>query len=375
MINGNKINKNAEKPKVIVAPLDWGLGHATRCIPIINELIYQDCEVIIAANGATFSLLKKEFPTLQFLPLKGYNIKYIRNKTWLPFKLLLQLPKIIFLILKENRWLKKVASDFEIDAIISDNRFGLHHSKLPSIYITHQLLIKTGNTFTEKILQKIHYHFIKKYTHCWVPDFKKSGLAGELSHPKNIPGNTIYIDPLSRLKKLDSLPQLYDILVSISGPEPQRSVFENIVLNQIKNQTKKILLIRGLPENNAQPINGLENVKVINHLSSDELNIAFQQSDIIICRSGYTTIMDLVKINKRALLVPTPGQTEQEYLSKYLKEKNYFFSIDQDNFSLGEDLDKAFSFSLPDEHGYMDNYKKVINEFVQSLKSGNFAPQ
>ena len=331
--------------------------------------------MIIAANGATFSILKKEFPTLQFLPLKGYNIKYTRNKSLLPFKLLLQFPKIIFLILKEKRWLKKITRDYEIDAVISDNRFGLHHKTLPCVYITHQLLIKTGNIFTEKILQKIHYHFIKKYSCCWVPDFKENGLTGELAHQKNIPSNIIYINPLSRFQKQKSISKVYDVLISISGPEPQRSVFENMLLSQIKNSTKKVLLVRGLPENNMQLISGLENVTIMNHLSSVELNIAFQQSDIIICRSGYTTIMDLVKINKCAVLIPTPGQTEQEYLSKYLKGKNYFFSIEQDNFSLNRNLEQASHFVAPNESERMDIYKKVINEFVQSLKSGDFAPQ
>jgi uncharacterized protein (TIGR00661 family) len=375
LINGNKINKNSETPKILIAPLDWGLGHATRCIPIINELISQNCEVIIAAGGSSFSLLKKEFPALVFVRIKGYNIKYSRNKRWMPLKLLFQSPKIIFLILKENRQLKKIRRDYKIDAVVSDNRFGMYHKSLPSIYITHQLLIKTGNSFTEKVLLKLHYYFIKKYSNCWVPDSKEKGLAGNLSHPINLPANTIYIGPLSRFKKKDNISIVYDILISISGPEPQRSVFEKIMLEQIKKTSKKILFVRGLPDENKGLINPSKNIKIANHFTAEELNMAFQQSEIVICRSGYTTIMDLIKINKRAVLIPTLGQTEQEYLANYLKEKKYFYSVDQNNFSFDKDINSAIYFSPPNEKIYMDEYKKVITEFVQSLKSVNFAPQ
>ncbi len=375
MINGNKFNKNLLKPKILIAPLNWGLGHATRCIPIINELLFQNCEVIIAAHGSVFSLLKKEFPSIAFLQIHDYRIKYSRNKKWLPFALLFQLPKIIFSVWREHSWLKKIVKDYEIDAVISDNRFGMYHISLPSIYITHQLLIKTGNSYTEKFAQRLHYHFIKKYNYCWVPDFMENGLAGKLSHPENIPGNVLYIGPLSRFRKQVDLTKVYDVLISISGPEPQRSFFEKIILMQINNSNKKILLVRGLPEEKEKLVTELKNVEIINHLQAQELSFAFQQSEIIICRSGYTTIMDLIKINKRAILVPTPGQTEQEYLSKYLMKKKYFYSVEQDKFSLSEDIDKATSFSPVNDEVCMDNYKKVINEFVQSLKSGNFATQ
>ncbi|MGH2646779.1 MAG: glycosyltransferase, partial [Ginsengibacter sp.] len=281
MINGDKINKNPKKPKVLIVPLNWGLGHATRCIPIINELIFQNCEVIIAADGGVFSLLKKEFPTLVFIRIKGYNIKYSRNKSWLPFILLLQFPKIMFSIWKENLWLKKIIDNYNIDAIISDNRFGMYYKKLPSIYITHQLLIKTGKNFTEKILQKFHYFFIKKYTCCWVPDSKENGLAGELSHPVNIPPNILYIGPLSRFEKKNDISKVYDILISISGPEPQRSFFEKKIFSQIKNSDKKILFVRGLPEGNNQAVSKQKNSEIIDHLPSKELNIAFHQSEVI----------------------------------------------------------------------------------------------
>lgn len=375
MINGNNFNSLHQKTRILIAPLDWGLGHATRCIPIINELIYQNCEVLIAASGNSFFLLKKEFPSLVILRIKSYKVKYSRSKRWLPIKLFLQFPQIAFSTLKENLWLKKCIEKHKIDAVISDNRFGMYSKKIPSVYITHQLLIKTSNPFFEKIVQKLHYYFIKKYNYCWVPDYEENGLAGELSHQENMPSNILYIGPLSRFQLLKDVPQIYDVLISISGPEPQRTIFEKIILHQLNNFNKRILFVRGLPDENRNLKTDIESVKIVNHLSSNELNTAFQQSEIIISRSGYTTIMDLVKIAKHAVLVPTPGQTEQEYLSTHLMEKKFFYSVEQDKFSLNTVYNNASAFQFSNIPSCMNNYKKVISEFVLSLKSSNFETQ
>ena len=375
MINGNNFNKDQLKLRILVTPLDWGLGHATRCIPIINELIKLNCEVFIAADKETFCLLKKEFPTIVFLRLKGYEIKYSLNKRGFSFKMLLQFPKIFYAIRNENKWLKKIVKENNIDAVISDNRFGMHCKNVPCIYITHQLFIKTGKAFSEKIAQKIHNYFIRKYTSCWIPDFKENGLAGKLSHPEKIPSNVIYIGPLSRFDKLPDVEKIYDLLISISGPEPQRTIFENIILSQLKNYSGKALVIRGLPDEKGTLNPPNESIKIINHLPSHELNKAFEQTEMVISRSGYTTIMDLIKLKKSAILVPTAGQTEQEYLAKYLSEKKYFYSVEQQNFSLNTALNNVDDFPFIYLNRPSEEYKKTINEFVLSLKTGNFAPQ
>ncbi len=374
MSNGNNFNKALRQPRILIAPLDWGLGHATRCIPIINELLKRNCAVYIAAEGQTFSLLKNEFPDIVFLRLKGYGITYSRKPTFLQFSLLMQLPKILLSIVHERNWLKKTVSQFQLDAVISDNRFGMHCKEVPCIYITHQLFIKTGNSVTEKIAQKIHAYFIRKYAQCWVPDFPEQGLAGKLSHPKKIPSNAIYLGPLSRFEELQNVAKVYDLLISISGPEPQRTVFENIVFAQLEDFTGKVLVVRGLPgEKNRMPETATLTIK--NHLSAKELNIAFEEAGMVICRSGYTTIMDLIKLKKKAILVATPGQSEQEYLAQYLLEKKYFYSVEQNAFSLKEALKAASGFPFTASSQSLEEYKKVVNEFVRSIKTGNFAPQ
>ena len=364
-----------EKKRILIAPLDWGLGHATRCIPIIKELLTLDCEVLIAADKKIFLLLKKEFPNTVFLPCKGYEIQYSRSKGLFSLHLLFQFPKIIFSIFKEKKWLKKAVKLHSIDAVISDNRFGMFHKKIPSIYITHQLFIKTGNRVTEFIAQKIHYYFIKKYTACWVPDKKINGLAGLLSHPKKNPQNVFSIGTLSRFKPIKNLEKTYDLLITISGPEPQRNIFEKIIVQELKDFSGKALVIRGIPseENVYSSLN--DSIMIIDHLAADELNKVMQQSKIIISRSGYSTVMDLVALGKKAILIPTPGQTEQEYLAEYLYEKKYFFSVEQKNFSLPQALEKYSTFAFETFHFSNQEYKKIIHEFVLSLKSHNFAPQ
>lgn len=366
-------NRPSSKLRIFLSPLDWGLGHATRCIPIIKALLAMDCEVIIGADKASYILLKKEFPKLKFIRLKGYEIKYSRKIEDFYLKMLIQLPRIITVICYENRQLQQIIKKYKIDAVISDNRFGLHSRLVPCVYITHQLQIKTGNSLGNIIATRMHCRFIHKFSVTWIPDFKMNGLAGELSHPKKLPGNSVYLGALSRFKLLDSQDKLYDVLISLSGPEPQREIFEEIILEQCDQIKKRILLIRGLPGISEKLIHQHEHLTVINHLSANELNTALAQSDIVIARSGYTTIMDLAKLNKKAILIPTPGQTEQEYLANYLMEKKYFYTVSQKNFLLKEVLEQAAHFDFLSMPLQQEKYSDVISEFVASLKNGNFA--
>ena len=370
-MNDQQDNHFLKKNNILVVPLDWGLGHATRCIPIVQSLLENGCRVIIAAENATQRLLEHEFPQCTFLPLKGYRIRYSRKKFWLPIKMALQIPRILLRSYQEHRWLKKVVNQYSINAVIADNRFGLFHSTIPSVYITHQLLIKTGHRFSEKILQQIHGWIIRKYTHCWVPDFAgKENIAGELSHPAHCPSNVQYIGCLSRLSPMDNPEIKYNLLLLLSGPEPQRSIFEKLLLGQLKHYSGKVLLVRGLPENVGKEGNSIvesASLTIQDHLGAAQLNEAIQQAEMVICRSGYTTIMDLIKISQKAILVPTPGQTEQEYLARHLMAEQFFYAATQQNFVLADALKLAADFNVEIPKFDMDQYKKLVNQFVQSL--------
>lgn len=365
--NINTANSNA---RVLVAPLDWGLGHATRCIPIIYELLRFGFEVQIAAEGKTKKLLENEFPGLLFLPLKGYEVRYSKNKSLLFFSLFIQLPKLLWRIYYEHKWLKKIVKEKDISMVISDNRLGMYNSTIPCVYITHQLKIKTGNRFTDQLVQKIHYFFINKYSACWVPDNKtENNLAGDLSHPECLPKTPVkYLGSLSRFEK-NTVDKKYDYLVLISGPEPQRTIFEDLMLEELKKISGKIILIRGLPGDDKPLIQNNDKIEIHNHLSSAALNRAILQSGIVICRSGYTSIMDLIKLNQKAILIPTPGQTEQEYLAAYLMQKKMFFSVPQNNFSLPTAIHGITEFPFAVMNVKQDEYKGVIKESIQQLFS------
>ena len=338
-MSGKFFNKPASELRILVAPLDWGIGHATRCIPIIYALQAAGAQVILAGDGNSEIILKKEFSSLPFLHLKGYNVRYSRQKRWFLLKLLSQFPRIKRTIQYEQHWLKKVVAEHKIDGIISDNRFGLSHNLIPSIYITHQLNIQTGNSLLTRLAQKIHYSYINRFTECWVPDAEGSiNLGGLLSHPHKMPLVPVrYIGVLSRFSKTSCV-KSNPFLVLLSGPEPQRSIFEEQVTRQLKKFSKTAILVRGLPSESAQLDTG-PSVSVINYASGKELNDLILRSELVLCRAGYSTVMDLAVLQQKAILIPTPGQTEQEYLAASLHEKQQFFSCLQQNFN----LESAFS--------------------------------
>ena len=358
-------------PKVLVAPLDWGLGHATRCIPIIYSLLNNGATVFIAADGPVRLLLEKELPQASFLPLSGYGIQYSRRGKWFSLKLFLQFPRIFMAIYKEHRWLKRTQQQHVFDLVISDNRPGLFNRNVTCIYITHQLAIKTGNSITAWLAQKIHYRFITQFDHCWVPDNQAGNLlAGELSHPTLMPRTEVtYTGALSRFSRY-SAEKKYALLVLLSGPEPQRSIFETTLLIQLEQFTQPVIFIRGLPAEKTLPAISNKNIEIHNHLDSIALNQAILQSEIILSRSGYTTVMDLAALQKKAILVATPGQTEQEYLSQYLLNKKMFFTANQENFVLAEALQNAAVFPFAFTQNTVGNtYKKLVSDILQSLKN------
>ncbi len=206
-----------KKKTILVAPLNWGFGHATRCIPIISALLEQNYNVLLASDGAALLLLQKEFPELESLELPSYNIKYPKKGEFFKMKILLKLPAIQKTISEEKKIIKNLVAEDRIDGIISDNRFGIRHKAIPSVIITHQLNVLTGNTtyFTSKIHQKI----IKKFDACWIPDVDDiiMNLSGKLGHLKKNLFPVKYIGVLSRMKKKE-IEKTIDILVLLSGP-------------------------------------------------------------------------------------------------------------------------------------------------------------
>ncbi len=367
---------------MLVAPLDWGLGHATRCIPIIKELIRQEARVIIAASGAQKDLLKCEFPLLEHIEIPGYEIHYKRGFL-LKWFLIIRVPNILKKIKKEHKWLEEIFEDHQIDAVISDNRYGLFHKTSYCVFITHQLHIESGwssckglggwrlaiGRWVDKKVLKWNYRLIGKFQVCWVPDLPGStSLAGKLSHPKYPPPIPLkYIGIQSRFEKEEKKTIPNSLLILISGPEPQRTEFENIFLFQLAGLIYPAVLVRGLPGSQQSIPYIREGLKIYNHLPAEELNELLNSSEYVVARSGYSTIMDLVSLKKNAILVPTPGQTEQEYLGRYMHERKWMFCVPQKKFDIENVLSELKKANLVTPEIPNSLLSNTIQEFLKKI--------
>ena len=359
-------NINIKSKTVLVAPLDWGLGHATRCIAIINELVGQGFNVLLASEKSGAALLQQEFPYLKMLSLKGYNVSYSKQPGLFFIKMLGQFFKILRTVKEEKKWLEEIIKEHKIDVVISDNRYGLSNTNCYCIFLTHQLYIKTGNRFTEWLAQKINYYYINNFDECWVPDLEGfDNLAGKLSHPLKMPLTPVkYTGILSRFTNIISDNKI-DLLIVLSGPEPQRTVLEDILLKQIAHTKYKTVFVRGLPlaKNKLFLANNL--VTFINYVQAKELNAFISSSKFIVARSGYSTVMDIAVLQRASLLIPTPGQTEQEYLAKYLASKHYCITAIQKNLDLNKEIEKLNMTAL---QKFPITHKGVLKAIINQLK-------
>jgi uncharacterized protein (TIGR00661 family) len=368
----NNFNTTPQKPIVLLSPLDWGLGHTTRCIPIINELLHQGCNVIIACNSTQKALLTREFPQLGYVHLSGYNLKYGKNRWGTIVRIILQTPKILIKINNENTWLNIFLKSQRVDLIISDNRFGFYAPKIPSVFITHQLYITTGlGNLADRILQKMNYNRIKKFSTCWVPDQQGTKtLAGKLSNPQKLPAVPVhYMGGLSRFNTCKQNASTVGVIIILSGPEPQRSLLEELVLSTLHSLPEKTVLVRGLPKE-SNDVRVVNNCTIYNHVPGGLLNELICNAEFVISRSGYTTVMDLMKLGKKSILVPTPGQAEQEYLATHLHEQQLAYTVSQSQFSLTKALNDARAFSYQLANISMEEYKKVIGKMIVQIKTG-----
>lgn len=317
------------KKRILVAPLNWGLGHATRCIPIINALINTGFEPVIASDGEALTLLKNEFPNVENYQLPGYNIKYASSAFFFRSKLLFQTPHILKTISSEEKVTARLIKEKNLSGIVSDSRWGVRSNDVPSVFLTHQVNVLSG--FTTKLASMIHKRYIQKFDECWVPDNEGVlNLSGRMSHLKNKEINLKYIGTLSRFKKQD-LPRKFDVAVILSGPEPQRSNLENIINKELEGRDLNTLMVRGVVESEKKCVKD-HNKTIYNFLTSAELEENINQSSLVVCRPGYTSLMDLAILQKKVFLIPTPGQYEQEYLFRRLLRKGIIAGCRQKDF-------------------------------------------
>ena len=374
----------------LVCPLDWGIGHATRCVPVIKALQDEGFRVIVAADGRPYEFYRNEYPEVELIRFPGTPIRYsvfkkhdssdelrmtndelripnhqspitnhqspITNNQspttnhqspitapGMTLTMLATLPRLFYGFRKEHKYLAKLVEETGANLVISDNRYGCWHPKVTSVFITHQLNIQLPRwmRWTKSILKKFIRKSVLRFSECWVPDLEdEGGLSGRLSHCSGLPPNCQFIGPLTRFTDLQAAPPALpcpaaEIFVMLSGPEPQRTILEELIIGQLRSTTYGAIIAGGRTE--SQQAEVIEDrIHVFPHLPSVLMKHYITQANFVICRSGYSTLMDLAALGKSAILIPTPGQTEQEYLAKRLDKMNIHHAIAQKDFHLDE---------------------------------------
>ncbi len=319
----------------MVCPLNWGLGHASRMIPVVYDLLQQRHHVILGGDGDALQLLSNEFPELPTMPIPDIKVRFGHKK--MLWNLMGLVPKIIYAAIREHHFLHRKLKTTAIDVVISDNRYGLWNKKIKSILVTHQLMLKLPKLL--KVLEYPVHLLIKsmatKFNECWVPDYadKQSSLSGDLSHKYKAPHNTIYIGPLSRFANFQAatVDTIYKVVAVLSGPEPLRSQLEKELREVLLATQLSALIVEGKPAQEVK-YTTKDNLSTVSHLSSTELSSILNKATIILCRSGYSSIMDLEYFKAKAILIPTPGQTEQEYLVQHLNHR--YLTVKQSDITL-----------------------------------------
>ncbi len=319
---------NITETKILYAVLNWGIGHATRSIPLIKSLLNKGKKVIIASSGNALIVLKSEFPKATFVELPDYKIQYHSSFFWI--NALRNYGNVNRAVRLENRKIAAILLDSDFDLIISDNAYGCFNPNVKSVLITHQVepFLPIKNSFIRKTIVKwFKNRYLNPFDEIWVPDFEgQKNLSGALSHGVKISKPIHFIGPQSRFESSskNTFSFDYDVLVILSGPEPARSQFENLILRLFENAPFRAALVRGLLS--LKQIDS-ETVDIFGLLDATSLLDLINRSKLIICRSGYSSLMDMYALQKRALIVPTPGQTEQEYLAEYHNNSEFFTSI------------------------------------------------
>jgi uncharacterized protein (TIGR00661 family) len=349
------------KGRILLCVLDWGLGHATRSLALAKTLHAEQFEVIFASSGSALDLLKIEMPLAKFYVLPSYDVTYQFGGSFTQ-NIVRQLGKIRRVVKEEHRIIDQIVKSDRFDLIVSDNRYGCFHPDVRSIFLSHHLKIRLtrGWKLLSRVVNAMHRKRITRFDECWVPDFPNCQLSGDLSELAVL--NKRFIGPLSTMRRSSTQPKKkYSMLFVLSGPEPQRTVFANALIKQLENFETSWLLVHGVP-NGAPPQDERQRA----FMNRDELNRVVEESEMVICRSGYSSIMDLAVMGSKAFLVPTPGQTEQLYLADLLMERGVCFCQQQDKL----DLRRAMEASR-DYHGFfeMNHADNLLIQAIHSLSS------
>ena len=319
---------------------------------------------MFAGNDHQQTFVAGLFPQIIFHDLPGYEVSYGR-RALLP-AIAQQLPGLIGKVRREHAWLVDLVRNERIDGIISDNRYGLWHPQVPSVILTHQAEIQTGlGAWADSLLRSIHYRFLRRFSECWIVDVPGAdNLGGRLSHPDRMPPRARYIGWISQLTPAIQAAGEHHLLILLSGPEPQRTMLSDKLWLQACGLKIQVAFVEG----DASAVRGDVPVHIRHfpRVAGAALQDLLERASLVVCRSGYSTLMDLLLLRKKAILIPTPGQTEQEYLARTLLSRGVFYAVSQKEFSLLQAIDESreFPYRLPNADGKHEIFKAVLDEWV-----------
>lgn len=358
--------------RILLAPLDWGLGHTTRIIPVGKELLRQGANLILAGTPTQLSILSESFPNSECLPLEGYQVRYGK---YLPasWHVIQQFPRLVRVIRQEQEWIARIVPQHQITRIISDNRYGLYHHDCKNVMLMHQFVppLSGISTVLRPFLWQAHTTFLRQFDQIWIPDINNTHSLGEQMRPTHLPPESHFIGWLSRLEGIDGQDSKLiqsdmgrpDLLVLLSGPEPQRSILEQKVSIQMAGLGLNCWVVQGTPAESILP-KKIPGGWLIPYMNASDLAHWLPQAKVVMARSGYSSLMDFALLGLRQIiLVPTPGQPEQKLLGKYLYRNRTAYSVSQYSLS----LHKALS-AVADFHGFekYSDSKNLLAEVVES---------
>ena len=356
------------KKNILLCPMDWGLGHATRMVPVIELLKSQNVNMILGADNRPYEFLKRRFPEVELVRFPGYAPRY-PSKGSMAIKMISEMPDMLRFSDKAHNLLEEFVKKRSVDVVISDNRYELWSKQAKTVFITHQLNVQTPKygKMTNLALRQIIYSFIKKHDEVWIPDFEgENNLSGKLSHVNKFPvSNYHFIGPLSRFQFVKPKPvkENIDILIILSGPEPQRTILEVKLKDQVFQTGLRTVILQGRPEDGHHEKIG--NIDIYSHLCDEEIAGLIHAAKLVISRPGYTTLMDLAYFGAKAVFIPTPGQTEQKYLAKHLKEKGYYYYQKQKDFDINKALAAAPNYKGIKLQNDLNELKKRITTLLE----------
>lgn len=333
--------------RILYGVYHWGLGHATRSLGLIRALIERgDAVTIVVAPGPGMRLLQSELgDACEFYPFRDTPAPFSRYPAIFYLRMTAAMPWVLAGYRREHRLADKLVAERHFDCVVSDSRLGLWSQAVPSYCIFHSIhqRVPFFSHFTERFVERGQRDLLKGFTKVLIPDVEENGgLSGWLGHDPVFDwgeGRLVYIGPLSSVPRMD-VEQDIDVFFSVSGIEPQRGLLEQLVLQALPKLSGKIVVTLGRPKDGGE-CREVAGATVYGYLDRKHQAEMLNRAKLVMTRSGYTTLMELAGIGRRALFVATPGQSEQEYLAEFHRERGHVWSVEQKHLDIPRDLERA----------------------------------